>query len=246
MKIFLPATLFVFTSLSSLFTGNNTVLAQEPANGNFDEKSKLHYQIESDDETLHINLKTTDRATIMRIVRNGLTVYMDANGKKNKQVFLQYPMPSPRPTGMAGERSKDGQRPKFSLNDVLDGVNTMALYSSWGVENKFFAVMPTMDIAVAIMAVEDSILVYDLYIPFGLVKEGGRNAISKLSVGIVPGKFEMPQGNAGAGNAGGRPAGGGRQGPRIGSPMATSMPMDAVDREADISFWIPVELSAQK
>ena len=177
----------------------------------YDKESNVMYQVSNNEKNLHIKLKTSDQSSAMKILRQGLHIYFDTNGKKKKDVFLQYPIADQdRMHRPSGNNQASGQRIKSDLAVSLEGILKEALFSNNGDTEFILLNLITSDIEPSISLSEESELNYDLIIPFHRISENGLAGLSTLSIGIVGGSMEM-QGNEG-GRAEGMHQGGGRQG----------------------------------
>lgn len=59
----------------------------------YDEKAQLGYAVSNDENNLYITVETGDLATQLKILRNGLTVWIDKTGEKNQLTAINYPIP---------------------------------------------------------------------------------------------------------------------------------------------------------
>ncbi|MCW3123075.1 MAG: hypothetical protein JWQ38_2567 [Flavipsychrobacter sp.] len=59
----------------------------------YDDKAQLGYAVTNDKENLYITVETGDLATQLKILRNGLTVWIDKTGESNKQIAINFPIP---------------------------------------------------------------------------------------------------------------------------------------------------------
>jgi hypothetical protein len=59
----------------------------------YDEKAQLGYAVSNDKDNLYITVETGDPATQLKILRNGLTVWIDKTGEKNEETAINYPIP---------------------------------------------------------------------------------------------------------------------------------------------------------
>ena len=75
----------------------------------YDDKAMIGYAVSNDRENLYITVETGDQATQLKILRNGLTVWIDKTGGKNEVTAINYPIPSTYNTikgdGDRGEQS---------------------------------------------------------------------------------------------------------------------------------------------
>ena len=68
----------------------------------YDEKAQLGYAVSNDKENLYITVETGDPATQLKILREGLTVWIDKKGEKGEETAINYPIPM----------NKDGKEPR--------------------------------------------------------------------------------------------------------------------------------------
>lgn len=71
---------------------------------NYDEKAMLGYAVANDSENLYITVETGDAATQMKILENGMTVWIDKMGKEAQTTAINYPIPA----AYKGKEVKDG------------------------------------------------------------------------------------------------------------------------------------------
>jgi hypothetical protein len=74
----------------------------------YDDKAMLGYSVSNDKENLYITVETGDLATQLKILRNGLTVWIDRKGGQDEQVAINFPIPAEVPKT---ERANDKNRP---------------------------------------------------------------------------------------------------------------------------------------
>jgi len=101
----------------------------------YDEKAMLGYTVSNDKYNLYITVETGDPATQLKILRNGLTVWIDRKGEKEEVTAINFPIPAKsersnnqnendRPTGGqmqqghgVGQQNDDRQR--LALEDKV-------------------------------------------------------------------------------------------------------------------------------
>ena len=76
----------------------------------YDPASKLQYQVLNDGRTLYVRLKAADAATQARIVRRGLTVWLDTTGRNQHQFGVRFPLGGP-PPGSPGTEAPPSENP---------------------------------------------------------------------------------------------------------------------------------------
>jgi len=60
----------------------------------YDEKAMLGYAVSNDNENIYITVETGDPATQLKILREGLTVWIDRKGEKEEVTAINYPIPT--------------------------------------------------------------------------------------------------------------------------------------------------------
>ena len=60
----------------------------------YDSKAMLGYAVSNDKDNLYITVETGDAATQLKILRGGLTVWINKTGKKGEEVAINYPIPA--------------------------------------------------------------------------------------------------------------------------------------------------------
>src|ERR1700722_16896431 len=59
----------------------------------YDDKAMLGYAVSNDKDNLYITVETGDPATQLKILREGLTVWIDRKAEKNEETAINYPIP---------------------------------------------------------------------------------------------------------------------------------------------------------
>ena len=85
-----------------------------PAVSGYDDKAMLGYSCSNDSADLYIRIETGDAATQLKILKNGLTVWLDRTGKEQQITAINYPIPEN--FKLAGDKGIRTQR----INDNAD------------------------------------------------------------------------------------------------------------------------------
>jgi hypothetical protein len=72
----------------------------------YDEKAMLGYAVSNDKTNLYITVETGDPAVQLKILKEGLTVWIDRNGEKNEETAINFPIPQ-RQGSTRGKGSAD-------------------------------------------------------------------------------------------------------------------------------------------
>jgi len=183
-----------------------------------DPDSQIRYDITNDSKNIHIRLNTADFATISKILRTGLKICFDVNGKKSSKVYFEYPLAQERQPQRQGQ-GEGRTRPEggniamgFNLGKMIDQISNEGEFDRNGTKERVLVLSNDSDIKASIRDLSSSEIIYDLVMPISRISKDGIAALSKLSVGIVSGKTENGGGASGAGRSGGMGGGGGRGG----------------------------------
>ena len=178
---------------------------------------QMQYNITNDDSNLYISLETHDEATVTKILRAGIDVYIDAEGGESKKVMLAFPLPN-----------NDVHPEKRSTNDAAAAANAKAemrqelliqanLFTVAGfknMENRSYDINDQSRISVGLKQEPENGLGYEAAIPFKYIfADPSAKNKKNISVGIVINAMKEGSQHAGGGNAAGRgqmPGGGGR------------------------------------
>ena len=60
----------------------------------YDNKAMLGYSVSNDKENIYVTVETGDAATQLKILRGGLTVWIDKSGGKGDDIAINYPLPA--------------------------------------------------------------------------------------------------------------------------------------------------------
>jgi len=215
----------------------------------FDNQSAIRYAISNDQEFLYIRLEALSRPSVLKIVQSGFYIYIDTLGKKNKDMWFNYPIGKTDQLFQAKLFSKEEKENaaiagKIELESQIKDVGKFALYvanlKEESAENDL-----EKGFAFHLMPGEYGSLNYYAAIRLDKIKKGGYEAIDKLDIGIISGAFKKP-------NLPGSSGGGGRSS-RYGSmnrvPQAQQQSNVDPEKMRDmylmsqpINFWISLEL----
>jgi len=200
-KIFLPAVIIlslIITTISCKSSKHSTVKRTKPGTWQvqpitvdgynndwpspypeYDDKAQLGYAVSNDKNNLYITVETGDPATQLKIIREGLTVWIDKKGEKNEQTAINFPIPNETKEsgstgqggGAYGQSSAQQQKQRMDLEDrvkrALAGANE---YSLQGFKscNLQFPLLENDSCGIVVrMAIDsDNELVWEAVVPF--------------------------------------------------------------------------------
>lgn len=155
----------------------------------FDADSRIRYKVANDAKNLYITLNTNQPETIIKIMRTGLWVYFDVNGKKGKNTFVQYPVvATPTADVVQEDEIMFTDYENFRLKQEIENLNFEARY----VHNKHeeFISALTGDIKMLLSSPNPNELTYFIQMPLTKIFTASTPNFSNLVVGIVTGGIE--------------------------------------------------------
>jgi len=191
------------------------------------EKYTFQYNITNDSKFIYICILSTDDATQLRILKNGMTIYFDPKGKKNKDISIAFPLlKTDDENSYNRKRNRNGNPIKPSdetvlINKLTQQVSYFETKGFLNIENGQFGIADTRShIKVAIKYNNDSVLVYEAIIPINIItgsdlteKQAAKNFSVCVTLNAVLGQ-EGDNGNSS------RPSfGGGMRGGMMGGGM---------------------------
>ncbi len=148
----------------------------------YDDKAMIGYAVSNDKDNLYITMETGDPATQLKILREGLTVWIDRKGDKEEETAINYPIPTgkteqrqPRQrnqqNGQQGLGEDRQQKQRMDLEDkVRAALNNAKEYSLQGFKscNLQFPIMEmdTCGIVVRIDIDSTNELIWEAKVPF--------------------------------------------------------------------------------
>lgn len=151
----------------------------------YDDKAMLGYAVSNDKDNLYITVETGDPATQLKIIRNGLTVWIDRKGEKGEETAINYPIPSENTTdkkpssghmhqgqtngNMSGSSSEDKKRMELEdkVKSELENAREFSLQGFKGCNLQFpILEKDTCGIMVRMAIDADNELVWEAVIPF--------------------------------------------------------------------------------
>jgi len=189
-----------------------------------DNDANFSYSIFNDDHSIIVALKVQDPAEAVKLARNGMEIWIDPKGKKNKKIGVHYPLgtsaddPQPHQTGMMEMNSGDTGRVFLRKQAILMLLRKKDVeYVGFKPEiNGRKDISDTGYITVATAYPAKDALYYSVRIPFTAFQQP-IDPHHAFSVGIIIKGMQMgnggpdggPPGDDGGPGGGGPPPGGG-------------------------------------
>jgi len=213
------------------------------------EEQKVGLGLQNDTDNLYVIIKATDRNTQLQIMRTGLTIWLDATGKKKKTLGIHYPIGMQdygMPLAMDRQPSQDSSKLQKQFTEMLDKIeilgpgkndkNRINRVNNSGIE-------ASVNDTLGVMVCEFKIpLKQSNELPYAIAANIG----SVISLGLETGELKQemmkekpPMGEGMPGGGGGMPPGGMPPGGRGGMPGGR----EGIKMSEPIKFWAKVSLA---
>ena len=83
----------------------------ETAEFQYSEKGKFTYCISNDKENIYVDLRFIDKNVQRQVLRSGVTVWINTDGKASKKMGVRYPVRAQNPGGRGGPGNRNMQNP---------------------------------------------------------------------------------------------------------------------------------------
>jgi hypothetical protein len=178
-----------------------------------DEKQLFNYRFSNDKNNLYIQLSTLDENTIQRILRGGLTVYINSHGVAEVAGAAGISFPTGNRVKKEGQLLND--RPELQQDKHI-ALNSVADYSLFGFkqiktpENYDYGKPNTEGIEIAVGLNRSNALVYEAMVPLrSFLNANELNSFNRKSVSIGFVVEDIPGQSGSRGGGGGFSIGGG-------------------------------------
>jgi hypothetical protein len=192
----------------------------------FEARSKFMFLISNDEKNLYIGLVTDDKAAIQKIMRYGLTTWINPEGKHKKTLGIQFPV-APDEYSQPSYRNEKGGDRKEMMMAMLDRKNQEMVLIGFEGKGTQKAIDPRIDSSFhgKVDMMEGGKLRISLEIPLSKLNRSSENFNLPFSAGFETGYMDLNRegmtGGAGQGSGGGGDSHGGHTG---GPPMGGGGP----------------------
>lgn len=220
---------------------------------NFLEDAKVVIGARNDSMYLYLAFKTVDNQIRQKIIGNGLTLWIDPSGKKEKSFGIHYPIGmmewnqsqlyNPADWGTPEEREKRlKEKSKIMLNEleiitpVGSSQHNYSMSNPYGIELALKDTVGTLVYELKIPLTQPGISMYDLNLITG----------SKVNIGIETGEIDR-QSMMDKKSSGGAMSGGGRRGGRMmgrGGGKGRGNQSAMMNILEPVKFWVRLTLAA--
>jgi hypothetical protein len=172
---------------------------------NYDAKAMVAYATSNDAENLYITMETGDELTQMKILKQGMVVSIDTNGKKDAQFNINYPLPNDNESLDMPKQGSHLDNNSYAGKKFGQGISRLAKeanqYSLEGFRNcnGGYVVTQTTTCGIKVILKIDEFkeLVWEAVIPFKAIY--GKDAITAadagrpISVCFAVNRFKHPE-----------------------------------------------------
>ncbi len=195
-----------------------------------EEDSTIEYAADNDDKNLYIAMTIPDFGTQVKIMRNGMKLFIDLKGKKKEGRGIEFPIKGEVTAGLTSNEGAAGTQPqekidrKTQRNILSLSIVALKLFGFPGAGDEQGLVMPG-SVNIAFRWDESDAMHIEYGIPLNLLEESSSLNKKDISLGWKingtdrpPGEhsFETAGNNSGGFSAGGHGGGRGRYGGRGG------------------------------
>lgn len=210
--------------------GGNSEVNTPKTNYSYFKKGQIYYYLSNDKDNIYLDMRIEDPGVQTRILKEGLTVWIDMEGKSAKKMGVRFPIGSQNSSGRNKPDQIEKLNPDGSIVTPLSMANTIELIGFINEEARRFPAENTENFSGSVKYDKEGILHYSMIMP--LAKLPVRN--SKDGNGAMPFAFGIQYGGARSGSASGagRPSAGQ-------SSVESAMP--------PVLFWIKnIKLASDK
>ncbi|XZF12488.1 hypothetical protein ACTHGU_11905 [Chitinophagaceae bacterium MMS25-I14] len=181
----------------------------------YDSKAKIGYAASNDRDNLYITMQTGDRQTIMKILRNGLTVWIDTSGRKSQQMSINYPVENTEMPTRTGKEEGEMEKADMAMRRqrMVDNARNMSLNGFAGCNGDFLVKQANnCGIVVRIGFDEYNTLIWEASVPLKAIYKPqltAADAGKPVSICFAIKGMKQPKQDENGGNAGGGMRGGG-------------------------------------
>lgn len=237
---------------SQNFSANPAPSFSSIPTNHFDEKNNIHYGVATDDSTFYFKATMSDRTSYSKIMRSGLNLYFDPQGKKSKKYALKIERSADQISVQYFQRLQFGE-PGLQGN-MAAAINNALKKVTWdanGEEFTFYRSPHLYAIEINFTTNEYNELVLELEMPlkeipvaedrtFAAGLETGSSASTMRGNGSLSAYSGSGRGRGSGGGMGGMP--GGRGGSRGGQMKSMQQKPNSASSSNAISSWFKVAI----
>jgi hypothetical protein len=206
------------------------------------------YSIGNDSTNLYIKLMVADRKTQEKILKYGMSLWLDTTGHKKEKLGITYPLATKEYKGQeelrqqiqSGGSARDKAAQMAMRKRLLTSMIEMDIVGFTGPEALRVPALNESGLSATLLLDSNGALQYKAIIPFSLMHYHPASHSDKkskpMTLGIVTGKMESQGNHGGSEPNGGGMQGGGRNG-SIGGNSGMGNTEDPLD------LWIKVKLA---
>ncbi|MCJ7447236.1 MAG: hypothetical protein MUO72_06070 [Bacteroidales bacterium] len=177
---------------------------------NYFKKGKLYYYLSNDRDNIYLDLKIDDPEVQTKILKQGMTVWINTDGKQVKKTGVRFPLGTQNP-GRPGMRNsaEAPQNIEGNPNSPINQANTIELIGFTKDKMNRIPAHNTDNFRGSVRYNDEGILLYRLVMPIAkieIISNKSDDEPTLLTFGIEEGPLMMGMGPGGGGSGGGAPA----------------------------------------
>lgn len=191
----------------------------------FEEKSKFLILFTNDEKSLYVDLVLTDKASIQKVMRFGLTTWFNSEGKRKKVMGILFPVAPEEGSEPSFKRDKGGDR-KEMMMAMMEGKNQEMVLVGFGGKGDMKSIDPRIDSSFRgrVEMLEGGKLHISLALPLNKLGRSVANLDLPISAGFETGYLDLNQAGMTSGAGQGPGSGGEMHGGYAGGPPGGGPP----------------------
>ncbi len=193
-------------------------------------KGKIYYYISNDYDNIYLDMRIDDSETQNKILKQGMSVWINTDNKKIKKCGIRYPIGSQNPVRPGRQfQQESSQVAGINPNSPIAQANTIELTGFTNEERRVIPSNSEGNFSGSVHFNNEGVLIYKMIIPVSRIETDHNLKADPIALGIEPGsaaqmrqgppqpggpsdEFSSPVarggGRSGGGGGGGRPSGG--------------------------------------
>ncbi|WP_338357914.1 hypothetical protein [Yeosuana marina] len=212
-------------------------------------EANVLYKTVRDDNYMYLNISTTDKKTAIAIIKNGLTVYYDIQGKQKKDIYVKYPYTSntTKPQQISNLSKYADETSTVDLKASIEQLSKEGEYAYFDAIEQFHKDLNTLDITLTYKYITSKqLLEFSIRIPIDKITSKKHTDLSKLKIGVFTNTIEkrLDKGAQQSQNQGMK-SGGGRRGNGMGQGAKSrenGQKPNTTTKKVSIDYWFNTNL----
>lgn len=155
-------------------------------------KSKINCSISNDNDFIYMNLMVPDKLVSERILEEGLTIWVDMDGKQQKKMGIRFPLGSENPLANKNHSAEKNNE----AEDLISQANTIELIGFISEQDRHFAAQNSDNFRGSVKYGPNGELFYRLLMPVSklpLRNSRSGNGAMPFNLGLEIGYVPLPK-----------------------------------------------------